>query len=260
MPAFDLVSVWRSCGKLPTALVFPLQITESHLAAGTAPHLVFARIDAPRFAKIYSAKGRWGLLDQLMHVSASEAPPPEAAPSASAGPAPAALPAVGGGSSRHAAAVSLEQVAQAVRAAAADVLGEEVMSDGTFAAGGFDSLSAVELSSSLSSSLGVQLPATLVFDYPSVSAMAQHIHSLLAPTQPADGASGELVPAGLPLVGRSSPGLAGSLPISIALATRLPGEVVAGSADGISSVPFSRWDLEAMRVSCVHGWVCASAT
>ena len=53
--------------------------------------------------------------------------------------------------------------------------------DGTFAAGAFDSLSAVELSSNLSSQLGLQLPGTLAFDYPSVMAMATHLHNLLAP-------------------------------------------------------------------------------
>ena len=42
-----------------------LQITESHATAGAASQLVYARIDAPRFAKIYTAKGRWGLLEVL---------------------------------------------------------------------------------------------------------------------------------------------------------------------------------------------------
>ena len=53
--------------------------------------------------------------------------------------------------------------------------------DGTFAAGAFDSLSAVELSSNLGSQLGLQLPGTLAFDYPSVVAMATHLHKLFAP-------------------------------------------------------------------------------
>ena len=53
--------------------------------------------------------------------------------------------------------------------------------DGTFAAGAFDSLSAVELSSTLGGQLGLRLPGTLAFDYPSVTAMATHVHTLLAP-------------------------------------------------------------------------------
>ena len=53
--------------------------------------------------------------------------------------------------------------------------------DGAFAAGAFDSLSAVELSSTLGGQLGLQLPGTLAFDYPSVTAVAAHVHSLLTP-------------------------------------------------------------------------------
>jgi len=39
----------------------------------------------------------------------------------------------------------------------------------------------VELSSNLGSQLGLQLPGTLAFDYPSVMSMATHLHKLLAP-------------------------------------------------------------------------------
>ena len=53
--------------------------------------------------------------------------------------------------------------------------------DGQFSAGSFDSLSAVELSTGIAAALNLQLPSTLVFDYPSVSALAAHLHSLLAP-------------------------------------------------------------------------------
>ena len=49
-------------------------------------------------------------------------------------------------------------------------------------ASSFDSLSAVELSNSISSSLGLKLPGTLVFDYPSLPLIAQHVHSHLATT------------------------------------------------------------------------------
>lgn len=39
------------------------------------------------------------------------------------------------------------------------------------------------MANSLSTALGLKLPQTLVFDYPSIPAMAAHVHSLL---QPAD--------------------------------------------------------------------------
>ena len=53
--------------------------------------------------------------------------------------------------------------------------------DGQFVAGSFDSLSAVELSNGIATALGLQLPGTLVFDYPSVRAMAAHVQGLMAP-------------------------------------------------------------------------------
>ncbi len=54
--------------------------------------------------------------------------------------------------------------------------------DGQFPPGSFDSLGAVEMANSLSTALSLKLPQTLVFDYPSVIAMAEHIHGLMAPT------------------------------------------------------------------------------
>ena len=59
--------------------------------------------------------------------------------------------------------------------------------DGQFSAGSFDSLSAVELSTGIATALNLQLPSTLVFDYPSISALAANLHSLLAP--PAEAAA-----------------------------------------------------------------------
>ena len=118
--------------------------------------------------------------------------------------------------------------------------------------------------------MGLQLPGTLVFDYPSVTSMAQYIHSLLAPapehTQGQTEAAGtgvpgtsllQLVPGSAPLDNRPQ----GPPLITIAIAARLPagyagagGEAVAGGADGMCLVPYGRWDLEALRV---RGWARA---
>ena len=221
----------------------PPQIAESHVAAGVAPQLLYARIDAPRFAKIYSAKGRWSLVDQLL-----QAPAATQAPAAAVPRAVATAPTPGTSGAAPAPAVSLQQVEQAVRAAAADVLGDEPAGDGSFAAGSFDSLSAVELSSMLSSRLGVQLPGTLVFDYPSVAAMAQHIYGQLAHESGSGAALTEHPLAGLDLAVPGGHTLGGPVLADLVLATRLPAEAVPGGADGIGLVPFARWDLEGPQV------------
>lgn len=129
---------------------------------------------------------------------------------------------------------------------------------GNFPAGGFDSLSAVELSSTLSSTLGVQLPGTLVFDYPSVQAMASFIHGIMG----THGHAPDLAASYASMRAQQLPISAGFGPIdaphalhssriaSVTMASRLPMDhtVCGRDADGICSVPFERWDLEALRV------------
>lgn len=103
----------------------------------------------------------------------------------------------------------------------------------------------MELASALSSALGFQLPATLAFDYPSVDAMAQHIHALLAPAQQASA----VVSAALTVTGSpTAPAAQGSALISLAATSRLPTEALLGGPDCVGLVPFSRWDLEALQV------------
>lgn len=112
------------------------QVAQAHLAAGAASQLVYARINAPRFAQIYSAKGRWGLLDYLLltaepHPDASRTAAatltglgqpvlPAAAPGRSATPA-----AIGSYGSQPAAGMSLVQVQEAVQTAVGNILGHD---------------------------------------------------------------------------------------------------------------------------------------
>ena len=58
---------------------------------------------------------------------------------------------------------------------------------------GVDSLGAVELRNKLEASLGIELPATITFDYPTTSALASFLATRMSPAQPDQAAN---APAG----------------------------------------------------------------
>ncbi|MGC4790538.1 type I polyketide synthase [Micromonospora sp. DT178] len=138
---------------------------------------------------------------------------------------------------------SLPQLADLVRTQAAVVLGYpagQPLPDRTFRDLGFDSLTAVELRNRLTAETGMALPATLVFDHPTVAELAAHLHGLTA-----GHTTGEVVADG---TGRDREPIA-----IVAMSCRFPGgvtspeqlwDLVATGTDAMSLMPGERgWNL-----------------
>ncbi|MFG1889479.1 type I polyketide synthase [Micromonospora sp. NPDC049051] len=138
---------------------------------------------------------------------------------------------------------SLPQLADLVRTQAAVVLGYpagQPLPDRTFRDLGFDSLTAVELRNRLTAETGMTLPATLVFDHPTVAELAAHLHGLTA-----GHTTSEVVADG---TGRDREPIA-----IVAMSCRFPGgvaspeqlwDLVATGTDAMSLMPGERgWNL-----------------
>jgi acyl carrier protein len=159
--------------------------------------------------------------------------------------APAPSPAI-------AALPSSARVKAQVSAAVAAVLGKPLDSNAALMASGLDSLSAVELQNILQDIFKVALPATLPFNYPSITAIAQFVHSELAKAAGLAAASSSLA-AGTPaILGSAVAGTLQTLPgftIVYGSATRLPGMttrvtqhmlMASGGLDVVQTVPLDR--------------------
>ncbi|MBB5101297.1 type I polyketide synthase [Streptomyces spectabilis] len=140
------------------------------------------------------------------------------------------------------------QLTELVRYEAATVLGH-VSGDAfsptrAFRELGFDSLTAVELRARLGEATGLTLPASVVFDYPTATALAAYLRTELSGVAPADSA---------PL---AVPGATDEPIAIVAMACRFPGgvespedlwDVLLSGGDAVTEFPTDRgWDLEAL--------------
>ncbi|MBB6170292.1 acyl transferase domain-containing protein/acyl carrier protein [Nocardiopsis mwathae] len=136
-----------------------------------------------------------------------------------------------------------------VRSNVAAVLGhasaDDIEPDRAFKELGFDSLAAVELRNLLNSATGLRLPATLVFDYPTSTAAADHIKSRLSGVTSTTQATTAVAT------------VSGDDPIAIVgISCRFPGgvrsaeelwDLVAEGRDAVSGFPDDRgWDGDAL--------------
>ncbi|WP_424214049.1 SDR family NAD(P)-dependent oxidoreductase [Streptomyces sp. BI20] len=155
-----------------------------------------------------------------------------------------------------AAADRLRELAELVGVQVAAVLGHTdpstVAVDRAFTELGFDSLTAVELRNRLTAETGLKLPASLVFDHPTVTALAAHLDTALsAGTDPAADTPARTAPAAVPTADE---------PIAIVgIGCRFPGgvtapeelwQLVAEGRDAIGDFPTGRdWDLAALHAA-----------
>ncbi len=215
-----------------------------------APAVAMTPVDWPAF--LLGSQAVPPFFQQFAHLK----PAPAAAGQPGAGTSAAALAAA---AASPAAGMSAEQrlayVTGEVEAAAKAIVGSSVSASEPLMAAGLDSLGAVELRNSLEGRLGLQLPSTLVFDYPTVAAIAGFVADSLAAAAPGD--EGALAEAGTALevpalVSASSPqAMAGATaingPLAVsALASRSPASALEAPklADAMAAVPTSRWDAD----------------
>lgn len=209
--------------------------------AAYAPRTVVARINIPKFAMVNSIRGSWSLLKHLSHMR-------ESGTSIATSGAITAIDVPRSSNVSIAPAITFDEILSLVRTSTVQILGEDVTSDNAFPASSFDSLSAVELSNSISKTFGRDVPSSLVFDYPSVAAIAVYIQSLITPAK---------YSSDPPTVLQMPPLQAGSANdtlVQLQTSARIPSvsklahkPLANNSEDAITTVSYRRWDIDALR-------------
>ena len=140
------------------------------------------------------------------------------------------------------------KVRSAIEECVKGVLGSAVPPDAPLMSSGLDSLGAVELRNSLEAALGLSLPSTLVFDYPTVDAIAEFVVLQLPPEtdDPSpDSQESHAAALGMPLQEPAwslAPGGAAGrsrgqqLVAVLGMASRSPGGAVSSTKGGIDAI------------------------
>uniref|UniRef100_UPI000CD4E7A4 type I polyketide synthase n=1 Tax=Streptomyces sp. SM12 TaxID=1071602 RepID=UPI000CD4E7A4 len=216
-----------------------------------------ADVDWERFAPAFASGRDSALFAELPEAAAAFAPASAAADQGSAfRDELAAAPE----SRRHGMLLNLIQARAAVSLGYASP--DAIEPDRSFRDLGFDSLTAVELRNLLGAETGLALPATLVFDHPNPTALAEHLSAeLLEHSGPV---------AVLTAAGPTAAGVADEAIAIVGMSARYPGgvrnaeqlwELVAHGVDGIAAFPADReWPRGVVTGAAARGGFVDAAT
>ncbi len=146
--------------------------------------LAVADVDWPRFAATYGAMRRRPLIEDIpeVRVALAELPGSDAGFTTTLAELPP----------EERMDYLLELVSGRAKAVLGFAPGDELDPERAFRDLGFDSLTAVDLRNILARTTGLTLPTTLVFDHPTASALAAHLHDRLVPEAGAQSLEAEL--------------------------------------------------------------------
>ena len=171
---------------------------------------------------------------------------------------PAAQARAGGAAGGASAEEQRQYVLGQVQEAVASVLGAPVGLEDPLMAAGLDSLGTVELRNALESRAGIELPATMVFDYPTINALTGFLATKLitsaaaADGLPEAGYSFDLYEPYTTELARAEGGAAERMIGISELVVRTPGDafLTTQPSDQPRQVPLERWDLESLTELC----------